>query len=842
MTDRSSRRAIPAGLVDQGFASLATFIVGIYGVGLGAGEAGAWALFFGAFRLATVIPSWLLFVPAEVAALPYARGRRITLMRQSLVLGAGPSLLAAPLVALAWVFALFFGGSSVESSTLVAFSVSGIAAAFLSPMQDHVRRMLHLADRSWRAASVSVVQLVSIVGAVVVLEASTISEAWIPFGALAIANAISLPAGLLLSLGAHETIRERIHIAELFRSGRWLLTQELTFSTGDFLVIGIVYVLAGPLVAGYAEAARQAARPLAVTAEGLRAVLGPRSMESGSATEPQRARRISRTFSRWIVSAGVLYLLVASFEWVGNPLAYIEKLAGAYEVAGLVAVTIIANIVQGLMESPRAELIGGGAEEGMARIEWSASVTRLGVAATSGFTGGFAVPLSMIAMYAARWLGYSKELDRLYTPPGRHPSRQIPRVVVFAYACEPGRGSEPGAGWGLVQSVSRFADCTVLVGPEHTSAIRAWEAENPGTNLTFVEVAEPRWATLLPHEPTDKSRRHLIGYFTSYLGWQRRAIRVARALHEGEPFDVAYHATYSVYWMPSPGDRMGIPLIWGPVGGAVVTPLRMWPALGIKGIASEAFDLVAVRAFSFLPSTRQNWRRARIRILQNEETRRRLHPRPEADILLNHVLFSTVDRVPRKRDEFMLFLSSFESRKGVRLALHGLAQADSSVRMVVVGDGPERKAVLRLVEKLDLEDRVELRGWIPYQEAQDLLDRACAVVFSGVREEGGVALAEAMLRGAPVIVLANGGAKTIAEAGIDQRRVQLIPTGSRRDIAARLGAAMTHFHTNQIADNSPNLDTEAAHETLHQAFSVALNGYEADDLEERLLSESRLVG
>ena len=842
MTDRSSRRRIPAGLVDQGFASLATFIVGIYGVGLGNAEAGAWALFFGAFRLATVFPSWLLFVPAEVAALRYSRSRRITLLRQSVLVGTVPSLLAAPLITIAWLFALVFGGSSVDGSTLIAFSVSGIGAAFLSPIQDHVRRMLHLADRSWRAASVSSVQLVSVIGAVAMLQSSSIGAAWIPFGALAIANAISLPAGLILSLSVHERITERLHISKLFRSGRWLLTQELTFSTGDFLVTGIVYVLAGPLVAGYAEAARQAARPLAVTAEGLRAVLGPRSMESGSAVSPDRARAISRTFSRWIVSAGALYLVIASFSWMGNPLSYIDKLSGAYQVTGLVAVTIIANIVQGLMESPRAELIGGGAEEEMARIEWSASASRLGVAATSGITGGFAVPISMIAMYGARWLGYSKELDRLYTPPDPHPPQAMPRVVIFAYACEPGRGSEPGAGWGLVQSVGRFAECTVLVGPEHTDAIKAWQAQNPNKNLTFIEVAEPRWATWLPHEPTDKSRGHLMGYFTSYLGWQRRATEMARSLHHEDPFNVAYHATYSVYWMPSPGDRLGIPLVWGPVGGAVVTPLRMWPTLGIKGMASEAFDLVAVRAFSFLPSTRRNWQRATVRILQNEETRRRLSPRPEADILLNHVLFSEVERVPRQREDFILFLSSFESRKGVRLALHGLANADPSVRMVVVGDGPERRAVNRLVDKLGIADRVDLRGWIPHDDAQDLLDRACAVVFSGVREEGGIALAEAMLRGAPVIVLANGGARMIAEAGIDQSRVSLVAPGSRQSIAAGLGEAMTRFHTKPIANNSPNLDTQAAHETLHDAFEIALNAHERTNIQERILAESRLVG
>ena len=54
--------------------------------------------------------------------------------------------------------------------------------------------------------------------------------------------------------------------------------------------------------------------------------------------------------------------------------------------------------------------------------------------------------------------------------PNSKPSGAL-RLLVFAYACEPGRGSEPGAGWGLVHAASSFANCTILIGPEHTAAI-----------------------------------------------------------------------------------------------------------------------------------------------------------------------------------------------------------------------------------------------------------------------------------------------------------------------------------------------------------------------------------
>lgn len=402
------------------------------------------------------------------------------------------------------------------------------------------------------------------------------------------------------------------------------------------------------------------------------------------------------------------------------------------------------------------------------------------------------------------------------------PEKRRPRVLIFAYACEPGRGSEPGVGWSLVQSVARFADPTVLVGPEHIGAIRAWESDHPDSPIRFELVDEPRWARWLPHEPTNKSRRHLLGYFVSYLGWQRKAYRAARSLHASHAFAATHHATYSVYWLPSPGRKLPLPLVWGPVGGAVTTPVGMWPALGLKGIASELIDLVAVRLLSLAPSTRRTWRNATVRLLQSSETLDRLGAARSTDVLLNHVLFTEVEREPQPREDFMLFLSSFEPRKGVRLAIRGLAAADPGVRMVVVGDGPERPALESLIAELNLEDRVELRGWLPYPEAMDLLDRAGAVVFAGVREEGGTALAEAMQRGAPVIVFANGGAKTVAEAAIDPSRVRLVEPGTRRKIAEGFGKAMTDFYRAGPLPNTPNLDTAEAHATLEAAVRRAI--------------------
>lgn len=405
-------------------------------------------------------------------------------------------------------------------------------------------------------------------------------------------------------------------------------------------------------------------------------------------------------------------------------------------------------------------------------------------------------------------------MSALPNAPGR------PRAVVFAYACEPGRGSEPGAGWGVVRALAEAADCTVLVGPAHADGVRRWAQSHPGeaAHLRFVVVPEARWP-----RPAGRGR---LGWFMAYLRWLPNAERVARRLHAERPFDVACHAAYSTYWLPTPAVALGIPTVWGPVGGAVTTPAGLWPALGWRGIGGEVVDRVAVRLFALLPAARRAARRATVRVVQNAETRDQLPAALRARAwVLNHALLTELPPTPvdvPARGRTLLCAGALEARKGARLAIRALAHAPPDVRLTVVGDGPERQALERLAARLGVADRVTFLGAVPRERLFALLDTAAAAVFTGLREEGGLALAEAMLRGAPVVVLAHGGARTIAEACTDPSRVALVAPGRVDDTARRLAAAMTRFSRAPSRAASPTLDRPAAVRRLSDALREAL--------------------
>jgi glycosyltransferase involved in cell wall biosynthesis len=151
-----------------------------------------------------------------------------------------------------------------------------------------------------------------------------------------------------------------------------------------------------------------------------------------------------------------------------------------------------------------------------------------------------------------------------------------------------------------------------------------------------------------------------------------------------------------------------------------------------------------------------------------------------------------------------------------------LTYSADDIRLVIVGDGPQRRALERLAHRLGVGHRVEFRGRVDRERVFQLWAGAAGAVFTGLREEGGLALAEAMLCGVPVVVLAHGGARTIAAGALDPSRVALIAPGPLPSVARHIGEAMTRFCERDSSETRPNLDVARSLQSLHAAVGEAL--------------------
>ena len=131
--------------------------------------------------------------------------------------------------------------------------------------------------------------------------------------------------------------------------------------------------------------------------------------------------------------------------------------------------------------------------------------------------------------------------------------------------------------------------------------------------------------------------------------------------------------------------------------------------------------------------------------------------------------------------------------KRVDLALRTLALLPRA-RLVVAGEGPERRALQALARKLGVADRVRFTGAVSQAELRRLYRKATCCLYTSIREPFGMVPLEAAAAGRPVVVTSGAGsAEVLGEASpvvpprpADLARA-LAPILDDPALAARLG-------------------------------------------------------
>ena len=341
------------------------------------------------------------------------------------------------------------------------------------------------------------------------------------------------------------------------------------------------------------------------------------------------------------------------------------------------------------------------------------------------------------------------------------------KVLLSAYACEPGKGSEPGVGWNLALQVARYHDVTVITREDNRPHIEGELASRPVTNLQFVYF--------------DFNRRgfggSVLGTNARYYWWQLGAYRVARKLHQTKAFDLVHHVTYARYWSPSLMFRLRIPFVWGPVGGGESTPRALRRSLHISARSTELMRDVARWAGEHDPLVRATAKWAVVALATTEETADRLrvlgakrvvvHP----NVGLSDQECERLSSIDRSKESTIKFLSvgRLIHTKGFDIGLRAFAQARiPGAEYLIIGDGPERRYLESVARQLDVERQVRFLGARPRVEVLQHLTSAQALVHPSLHDSGGFVCAEAMAAGIPVICLDTGGPGYLVpcEAGI----------------------------------------------------------------------------
>jgi glycosyltransferase involved in cell wall biosynthesis len=333
------------------------------------------------------------------------------------------------------------------------------------------------------------------------------------------------------------------------------------------------------------------------------------------------------------------------------------------------------------------------------------------------------------------------------------------KILMSAYSCEPGKGSERSVGWNVVRAVAKYHQVWVLTRPdEGKEAIEAELAENPSPNLHFVYFTLPIWG--------DGWKWKFGAMQLHYYLWQIQAYFVARRLHRQIGFDVLHHVTFVKYSRPSFLALLPIPFVWGSVGGGEFAPRSFWQDFSLRNKIYEIARMLACWVFEFDPFTSLTARRSVLAKATTQHTAARIRKMGAKNVQVEPAIGLTKEEISllakdsRGSDLPVRFISigRLLHWKGFHLGLRAFAQANlPDAEYWIVGDGPERKRLECLAQKLSIAHQVKFWSNLPREETLAKLGECTALVHPSLHDSGAFVCLEAMAAGLPVVCLDLGG-------------------------------------------------------------------------------------
>lgn len=338
------------------------------------------------------------------------------------------------------------------------------------------------------------------------------------------------------------------------------------------------------------------------------------------------------------------------------------------------------------------------------------------------------------------------------------------RILISAYGCSPGRGSEPGVGWNWSVQLARFHEVWVLTPERERSAIQAYPVNELPSNLHFVHCDLP--PLIRPRSPGTT-----IEYILHYHLWQVWAYFAARKLHKHYSFDIVHHLTLGTHWKPSLLSLLPVPFIWGPLGGGEALPTSFWSFISWKGRIFEACRVFARILGEMDPLVRATAKRAVLALAKTEDTARRVrvlkcrNVQVFSEAGLPESELTTLNAFPFNEAGPICFLSvgRLLHWKGFEIGLRAFAEISKEApdaMFCIVGDGPERARLEKVAQDLGIRNRVEFCGKVPREQALRKLSECDVLVHPSLHDSGGWVCLEAMAAGRPVICLDLGGPGT----------------------------------------------------------------------------------
>ena len=368
-------------------------------------------------------------------------------------------------------------------------------------------------------------------------------------------------------------------------------------------------------------------------------------------------------------------------------------------------------------------------------------------------------------------------------------------MMVSAYACEPGYGTEIGVGWHWALEMSKYFEIWVLTRESNRENIEEWiSRNNQGRDIHFVYYDLPKKLRFW--------KKGLRGVRTYYCLWQKLTNKIIKRTMEENDIHIYHLLTYGNSLWPASRYGMKQTFIWGPTGGVDTIPKEYSKRYPAKARFVEFVRRTIVRLLKINFGFKKRCRNADLILcksygmLNNIPKKYKDKAKLFTDVAVE---LKDVTSTPDNKYTKYLAVGRLDAWRGFDVLIESFAKAvktNEDIRLDIVGDGKDRKRLEQLIDENDMEGHIRMCGELPMKEYERQVSKSDVIVNPSLKEGAVTVAFDSLAMDKPLICIDTGGYTRY----FDEKRARVIKLARKNTTVNRLSEAILELTDKSLRD------------------------------------------
>ena len=365
------------------------------------------------------------------------------------------------------------------------------------------------------------------------------------------------------------------------------------------------------------------------------------------------------------------------------------------------------------------------------------------------------------------------------------------KILINAYACSPGMGSEPGMAWNWVSNLAKFCELYIITEGEFREKIEeVVPTLEQGKNMHFY------------YNPVSEEIRKMCWnqgdwrFYKYYKEWQWKTYLLAKDICKVEKMDVLHQLNMIGFREPGYlwklSQENGVPFVWGPIGGLKQFPTAYLRGAGLKmKVFNRLKNFLNIWQLKHDKRVGEAFKTAKVLVSSIPDSYRAIkkYKGLESVVIPETGCFLSED-IPTERfdnQEFhVMWVGKFDFRKQLPLALQAIAMTGNPrIVLDVYGSGSDDQvaAAKSFTDSLGITGKVVWHGNQSNDVVMNAMRKAQLFFFTSVSEDTSTVVLEAVSNRLPVLCFDACGMSAVIDDKVGRKVPLSSPTQSARDFA-----------------------------------------------------------